>query len=192
MSAPKTEKRLAEEYLAAAARDGDRAALAELCRRFERRLLAHAWRLVGDADAARDVAQDALADIAAGLRRLDDAAAFPAFAFRIVTRRAADFVRRRRRERAGLAAFAAEKRFDGAAPDGAPAPEGPAIARAMATLSADQRAAIALFYLEDMSVAEIAAALDVPAGTVKSRLMAAREKLKLALGAEQESPHEQA
>jgi RNA polymerase sigma-70 factor (ECF subfamily) len=62
---------------------------------------------------------------------------------------------------------------------------------ALATLPAEQRAAIALFYLEDLSVAEIAAALGVPAGTVKTRLMAARDKLRVALGATMETENEQ-
>ena len=52
---------------------------------------------------------------------------------------------------------------------------------AIAALPADHRSAIALFYLEDMSVAEIAVALTMPAGTVKTRLMHARRKLRAAL-----------
>ena len=187
------EDRILDEFLAASAQAGDRAALSALARRFERRLLAHAFRLVGDAEAARDVAQEARLDIARGVRRLDDSAAFPAFAFRIVTRRAADWVRRARKTRAGVAAFAAEPAAPAA---GAESMEvmatRPALAAALAALPTEQRAAIALFYLEDLSVAEIAAALCVPAGTVKTRLMAAREKLKTALGAAKEKEHEQA
>ncbi len=48
-------------------------------------------------------------------------------------------------------------------------------------LPAEQRAAVALFHLEGLSVAEIAAALGVPAGTVKTRLLHARQKLRAAL-----------
>jgi RNA polymerase sigma-70 factor (ECF subfamily) len=44
-----------------------------------------------------------------------------------------------------------------------------------------QQAAIALYHLEEMSVAQVAVALDVPAGTVKTRLMHARLKLRAAL-----------
>jgi RNA polymerase sigma-70 factor (ECF subfamily) len=40
---------------------------------------------------------------------------------------------------------------------------------------------LALFYLEDLTVTEVAAALDVPVGTVKTRLMHARGKLKATL-----------
>ena len=55
------------------------------------------------------------------------------------------------------------------------------MARALAALPPDQRAAIALFHLEDLSIAETAIALNVPAGTVKTRLMHARRKLRAAL-----------
>jgi RNA polymerase sigma-70 factor (ECF subfamily) len=61
------------------------------------------------------------------------------------------------------------------------------LARAIASLPPDQRAAIALFYLEDLSVAEIAAAMDVPAGTVKTRLMHARARLRAALTGENDN-----
>jgi RNA polymerase sigma factor (sigma-70 family) len=56
--------------------------------------------------------------------------------------------------------------------------------RVLAKLSAEQRAAITMFYLKDMSVAEIAVSLDIPAGTVKTRLMSARAKMRAALQGE--------
>lgn len=52
---------------------------------------------------------------------------------------------------------------------------------AIATLPAPQRAALSLFYTEDLGVAEIAVALDVPPGTVKTRLMHARRKVRALL-----------
>lgn len=184
--------RILDAYLAAAARAGDRSAFEALARRWEPRLLRHAWRLLGDGELARDVAQSAWADIAAGLSRLDDSAAFAAFALRITTRRAADAIRRARRRRRGEAAFADEPRLpfsnEGEMESAA---DLHVVSRALAALPRDQQAAVALFYLEDMSVAEISLALDVPAGTVKTRLMAAREKLKAALGVEKETVREQ-
>ena len=60
-----------------------------------------------------------------------------------------------------------------------------AIDRAIAALPPDQQAAVALFYLEEMSVAEVAVALDVPAGTVKTRLMHARRSLRETLQGEE-------
>lgn len=186
-------ERALDQFLVAAAHVGDASAFDALARRWEGRLLRHAWRLVGEHERARDVAQEAWIDIARGLKRLDDAAAFPAFALRIVSRRAVDSIRRSARRRKGDAAFAAEPSDP---PDGAHAMERSAstasLTRALAMLPAEQRAAIALFYLEDLSVTQIAYALDVPAGTVKTRLMAAREKLRTALGVHREYDHEQA
>ena len=179
----RSQDRILDEYLAASARAGDRAALEELGRRWEKRLVRHAWRLTGDVEQARDVAQDAWVDIAKGVRRLDDCATFPAFAYRIVTRRAADWVRRAKRRRLAMATLAAESGSASAGNDAAEAlASAGAVNTALATLPAGQRAAIALFYLEDMSVAEVAVALGIPTGTVKTRLKAARDRLRTALG----------
>jgi RNA polymerase sigma factor (sigma-70 family) len=52
---------------------------------------------------------------------------------------------------------------------------------ALAALPEVQRATVGLFYLEDLSVAEVAVALNVPAGTVKTRLMHARRTLRAVL-----------
>ena len=52
---------------------------------------------------------------------------------------------------------------------------------AIATLPGTQRAALALFYIDELSVAEIAVATDVPPGTVKTRLMHARRKVRAIL-----------
>ena len=174
--------RIFDEYLAASARAGDRAAFAQLAGRWQPKLLAHAYRLTGEREIARDVVQDAWADIVKGLGRLDDARMFPAWAYRIVTRRAADMIRKRQRGRRLGEAIAAEPVNENA---GMACMEteadGRVLLAAMNQLPAEQRAAVALFYVEDFSVAEIAAALNIPAGTVKTRLMHARRKLRAAL-----------
>ena len=181
MATPDPRERLFDEYLAASARAGGRVALGQLAERIQPRLLGHARRLTGDAEAARDVVQEAWVEIVRGISRLDDATAFPAWAFRIVSRRCARWVRRKQRWRRLDAAYAAEP-VATATPDGGErASDAARMAHAMVSLPPDQRAAIALFYLEDLSVAEIAVALDVPSGTVKTRLMHARERLRRTL-----------
>jgi RNA polymerase sigma-70 factor (ECF subfamily) len=176
---------LFDAYLAAAARAGDRRALSQLAERWQPKFLGHAWRLTGEADLAADMAQEAWIEIMRGIARLDDAAAFPAWAMRIVTRRCAKAIRRRQRRRAGDAALAREPGTGVQAPDRAEARADLApLRRAMAGLPAAQRAALGLFYLEEMSVAEIAVALEVPPGTVKTRLMHARNKLRAELEGE--------
>jgi RNA polymerase sigma-70 factor (ECF subfamily) len=174
--------RIFDEYLAASARAGDRAAFAQLAERWQPKLLAHAFRLTGEHEIARDVVQEAWMDIVRGLSRLDDARAFPAWAYRIVTCRTADMIRARQRGRRLDEAFAAEPRDENAAAAKVEAgADGEPLRAAMSDLPAEQRAAVALFYIEDFSVAEIAAALNIPAGTVKTRLMHARRKLRAAL-----------
>lgn len=181
----RTTARLFDEYLAAAARAGDRGAFGRLAERWHPKLLAHAWRLMGEMEAARDVAQDAWVDIARGLVRLDDAALFPAWAYRVVSRRAADAIRKRSRSRRLGAAYAAEPpRQDEAARRIETAADAEPLASAIAGLPPEQRAAVALFYVEELSVAEIAVATSVPVGTVKTRLMHARAKLRAALKGE--------
>lgn len=171
-----------DAYLAASARVGDARAFALLYRRWNGRLTVHAWRLLGDREAARDAAQDGWAEIARSLPRLAEPGAFPAWAYRIVSRRCARSIGRSVRQRRIEAAIAAEPMAaSGAAAGGSDAER---LRRAIDALPAEQRAAIALYHLEDMSVAEVAVALAVPAGTVKTRLMHARRKLRAALEGE--------
>lgn len=131
-------------------------------------------------DQARDAAQTGWVEIVASLRRLTDERAFPAWAYRIVSRacarQVAGAIRRRQlsNDLAGEAMAETQR-----------APDGPDIqldaARVLELiqrLPPDHYSAIALFYLEEMSVAEVAVALDIPVGTVKTRLLHARRRLR--------------
>ena len=176
-------ERVLDAYLVASARVGDREALAMLARRWDGKLLAHAWRLLRDGEAAKDAVQEGWAEILPGLSRLRDEGAFAAWAYRIVSRRCARQVRRRQTERRLTEELATAPAEEGTAAESALDEE--VVRKAIAALPPEQQAAIALFYLEDMSVAEVAVALDVPAGTVKTRLMHARRKLRGALEGDQ-------
>jgi RNA polymerase sigma-70 factor (ECF subfamily) len=174
--------RLLDEYLLAAARAGDRSAFDALARRWQRKLLAHAWRLLGDAEAARDAVQEGWIEIARGLSRLRDERAFPAWAFRIVSRRCARSIASKVRSREVAEALTAQET---ATPPSESDRDHDRLRAAIRALPEEQRAAIALFHFEELSVAEVAVALDVPAGTVKTRLMHARRKLRAALGGDE-------
>lgn len=178
-------ERIYDEYLVATAVTGDRPALSRLVARWQPRLLRHAWRVLGDGERAKDMVQEAWVEILRGLVRLDDVGAFPAWAFRIVTRRCLREFRRK-----GWSPLECE---DVEANDLAAAPETGSgefaadvsiVMDAIARLPAVQRTALALFYIEELSVAEIAVATDVPPGTVKTRLMHARRKVRAILEGE--------
>jgi len=177
--------RIFDEYLVASARAGDASAFSRLAENWQKRLLAHAYRLTGDAELARDVVQDGWADIVRGLPGLKEPSVFPAWAYRIITRRAADAVRRIQRKRRTEAAYAgepvAENKSLGKMEMGA---DSSPLHQAIEKLPSKQRAVIALYYLEEFSITEISVALSVPAGTVKTRLMHARKKLRTKLEGE--------
>lgn len=172
----------AETYrLTAAAQAGSEVAFARLVRVWHPRLLAHAWRLLGDREAATDVAQAAWLEIAKGLTRLRDPQAFPAWAFRITSRRAAAHIRGLQSARRLTRELEQAHLAEATTPPAPHRDRDDALQAAIAALPPDQRAAVALHYSEGLSVAEIAVALDAPVGTIKTRLMHARLKLKTAL-----------
>ena len=171
--------RLLDEYLLVSARAGDRRAFEALARRWQKKLLAHAWRLLGDAEGARDAVQDGWIEIVRGLPRLRDERAFPAWAYRIVTRRCARAVGAAVRGREISAELDA---IEPEAPEVETGRDHQRLRAAIRALPEEQRAAVALFHFEELSIVEVAVALDVPAGTVKTRLMHARRKLRAALG----------
>lgn len=180
--ATRRKTRAYDAYLAAAARTGDRQALARLAARWQGRFLGHAYRLTGDAEMAADVAQEAWVEVMRALARLDDPQAFPAWALRIVSRRAAKAIGGAQRRRAVRDAAAQDAAvITTAANGGEAASDLTAVRAALARLPVEQRAAMGLFYLEDFSVAEIAVALGVAPGTVKTRLMHARRKVRAIL-----------
>jgi len=172
-------ERIFDEYLVTAAVTGDRPALARLVARWQPRLLRHAWRVTGDAERAKDMVQESWIEILRGLHRLNDVAAFPAWAYRIVTRRCQRVFRDVKRE--AVQSEVVEDDIALQIPEhqsGEFSVELSIVMNAIALLPADQRAALALFYLEGLGVAEMAVALDVPPGTVKTRLMHARRKVR--------------
>ena len=167
--------RVYDELLVLHVQAGDRAALDRLVRRWHPRLLRSARHfLSGDAEAARDVVQQSWIAIMRGLPALRDPARFPAWAFGILRRRAASAVRGEQRWRAQPAPPGCTSDIS----EGCGAETDLALRRAFAALPADQRVAATLFFVEGLTLAEIAAAADIPVGTAKTRIFTARRKLK--------------
>lgn len=160
-------------------RSGDDRALNEVITYWHPKLLRHAVRLVERTDVAADVMQDAWLGIVKGLPRLQDPAAFAGWAHRIVANKAADWVKKQQRTRTAQRASAQreeEPPSDANAAD--EVDEVDDIRTAIRRLPPEQRVVIAMFYLDELSIADIAARLGLPSGTVKSRLHAARHQLK--------------
>ncbi|WP_324262512.1 RNA polymerase sigma factor [Altererythrobacter sp. H2] len=153
---------------------GDRRAGSRLYARWHPRLLRTARRHTGSSELAASAVQDCWLAIWRGLPGLRDPGHFAPWAFGILRRRCADQVTALARERSRCSETGGQSAE--AAPD-----DRIAIIQAFATLSPVHRLAAHLFFVEGLSLAEIALVQEVPEGTVKSRLFHARRQLKAAL-----------
>jgi len=178
--ASEVEKRRAELELARRARRGDAAAFDELVRRFHRPVYRFCWRLLRSGD-AEDLAQDTFVRAFVHFERFDPERPVLPWLIAIARRLCLDLLRRRK------VMVSAETILVTGSP--APGPESEAsireqlsrLDRALAELAEGPRQAIILFHIEDMSYRDIAAALEVPMGTVMTWLHRGRAQLKRAL-----------
>ncbi|MBN2296552.1 MAG: sigma-70 family RNA polymerase sigma factor [Pirellulales bacterium] len=166
-----------DELLVLEAQGGDIDAFAALVDRWQPSLWRHAWRLIGDKDAAYDVVQEAWLAMVRGLGRLDDAARFRAWAYAIVSHKCRDWIRRQSRRR-GLR-NSLEEFLRGSHDEADRARQRcENLREALSCLSGADRAILSLRYDEQFTTPEIADILLVPEGTVKSRLHHARNRLR--------------
>jgi len=171
---PQTARDLFDEMLVVMAQRGDRLALERLYRRWNARLTRAARRYCGHDCTAQDMAQECWLAILKGLGSLRDPKRFRSYAFAVLHRRGADHLRNVMRERGSAADPGEESTMP-------PQSESAAIAQAFASLPPDQRLAAHLYFVEGLTLGEIAAVQSIPEGTAKSRLFHARRKLKAAL-----------
>jgi RNA polymerase sigma factor (sigma-70 family) len=169
-----------DQWLVLRCQGGDAKAFSEIFTRWHPRLQRHARRLLDTADEANDATQDAWLSITGGLGKLSDPALFRRWAYRIVTRRCADRIRKLQRIRKSEAPAA--KPGASAAPDPVTATieheEIDQLRAAIRSLPTERRLVLSLLYVDGLTVAEIASALEIPTGTVKSRLRLARQELR--------------
>jgi RNA polymerase sigma-70 factor, ECF subfamily len=134
-----------------------------------------AYLVVHDAAAAEDIAQEAFLSAVRAIHTFDRRRPFGPWLHRIVVNRAIDWARARslRREIGEDALEGAQARPD---PPGQMLSEG--IAAALAGLSPEHRAVVVLRYLLEYTPGEIASLLDLPRGTVNSRLRRALDSLE--------------
>ena len=137
--------------------------------------------IVGEAD-ARDVTQEALVDAWRGIDRLRDPARVRPWLHAIVANRGRKHLRSRR-SRPRLVPVVAWPE-DSVEDTSAGLADRDRLDRAFDALAPDQRIALALHYSLDLSVPQVAAALSVPEGTVKSRIHGGMERLRAVLSAE--------
>lgn len=186
---------LPDADVVALAQRGQEAAFRELIRRYERPVYSLIHRMVRDAAAAEDLAQDAFIKVLNHLDKYRSAFKFSSWLFKIANNVAIDHLRRRHPDlrsidgspdattAEAIEATSIELADGGESPlDALTARElGAAIEAAIGQLRPEYRQCILLRHVEGRSYEEIAATLDLPLGTVKTHIHRARHQLREAL-----------
>jgi RNA polymerase sigma-70 factor, ECF subfamily len=152
---------------------GDERAFEQLFRQFEGEVYGWILRIVRDRSGAEDVLVEAFWRAFRGRAQFDPARSFGAWMRRIATNAALDHLRALKRTRGWQSTVDAL-----AAPAGSDRDTNEAIALAFRRLPADLQIVAALALLEEQPYADIADALGVPEGTVKSRVFRATRMLR--------------
>jgi RNA polymerase sigma-70 factor (ECF subfamily) len=165
------------------AQAGDRQAFERLAVNASDRLHGVAFNILRDRHLAEDATQQALLMIWSDLPQLRDPSRFEAWSYRLLVRAYYAEARRHRRWLSRLASWPEREPT-------APSAEIDAVAerdqfdQAFRRLSVDHRVVIVLHHYLGLTVDDVAQALDIPAGTARSRLDRAMRKLRLALTAD--------
>lgn len=173
-----------EMELVARARGGDVAAFTALVRRYENRVYNLAFRMLGDADDAADVAQETFLAAYEGLGRFRAESALYTWLYRIAVNKALSRRRAKSSRREFVPAddpsplLTAASRFQ--TPDEVAEEKERAVIvqDAISRLPGDLRAVVILKDIEGLEYEEIAGVLELALGTVKSRLHRARLSLR--------------
>ncbi len=187
----------ADNILIEKAQRGDRGALNELIRKHQDRAYQYAFRLTRNPDVAADVVADAFVRINNALKNFKGNAAFTTWLYRIITN---CYLDQRKREK-GKGNLSLDSGFQQDDEDVTREIEDPGrtpdelvernqrealLHKALAQLPEFQKSMIVMYHAEQLSYEEIAESLDLPIGTVKSRLNRARISLREILAQDEE------
>lgn len=182
---------LDDAQLVTRAQKGDRAAFGALVERYQERVLNLCYRRLNDRDLALDASQEAFLKAYRALPRFRAESRFYTWLFRIAINEATTIYRSRARRRAGsldaetgegerIPEPAAGEGFDPEA-DALQGDERAVLMRAISELDDEQSQVVILRDVEQLSYQEVADVLEIPLGSVKSRLHRARTALKTLL-----------
>jgi RNA polymerase sigma factor (sigma-70 family) len=168
-----------DEWIVVRCQLGERSAFDELIERWNEPLWKYVRRVTNDDTSAPDILQDVWVRVLRGIHRIREGAKLRAWLFGIAHRTLMDHWRRKyaiptvsELDAGDLAeddpATELEEDFD-------------RMERELAQLPVTEREVLTLFYLRELSLAEVAEVTHVPVGTVKSRLFRARQQLRAAL-----------
>jgi len=180
----KSRDQIYDELLVVKCQAGDRDAFEELVVRWQKRLWHYAFRATGSEPASWDIVQETWIGIIKSIRKLEDSAVFPKWAFKILNNKCTDWLRKRQRQSSlnGKLVELDQSEF-GQKQNSSEKVE--SLWAAVEKLSPDRKALLTLRYHEDFDINQIAEILNVPEGTVKSRLHRTLNELRQIMGRNQ-------
>jgi RNA polymerase sigma-70 factor (ECF subfamily) len=171
-------QQLEERLTVLRAQQGDREAFRNLVDLYDRRLLYFVRRILGETDEALDVLQVVWLVVHRSLWKLQSAAAFRVWLYRIAHDQAVTELRKKTKRPIQFEDIAPSQTLDPTFQDGATFENAELVHAALLGLSVDHRRVLTLRFLEDMSIEEIAEVVGCSPGTVKSRLHYAKLALR--------------
>ena len=169
-----------DELLVIKCQQGEKAAFDELVGRWQKRFWYYAMRLTNSEAAAWDIVQETWYAVIKGIRKLEDPAVFPRWAFRILNNKCSDCLRKRQLQ-SRLHDKLAEQTENESQKRQTSNDKLDSLYKAIEKLSPDRRALLMLRYNEGFDVGQIAQITETPVGTVKSRIHRALEQLRQAV-----------
>lgn len=172
-----------EILLISRARGGDREAFGALVEQYRDNVYRLAYRMCGNAYDADEAAQEAFVAAWRALPNFRGDAKFSTWLYRLTTNVAIDVMRREKRHQTVGDGEMVDLADDADSPQETVerTEQQEAVQKALATLSEEYREVLLLRYMEELDYAEIAEVLQLPSGTVKSRINRAKAALKTAL-----------
>ncbi len=167
-----------DEWLVLKCQSGDSRAFSMLVEKWHGKVLSQAYYQMKDRDGAQDVVQEVWTSVLKSIHNLKDPQKFSSWLYRIVYLKSVDWVRQKKKDRDKLEnQWEIKQQFE----DTTVEEEEFKIAMILNSLQEmkqSERMIIRLFYLEGQHIRAISEIMDIPVGTVKSKLFYAREHLK--------------
>ena len=164
-----------EDLLVLAAQSGNQKAFNLIVKRYHQPLLRFAFKISGDEQIAQDAVQEAWIKTTSGIRKLRDPRILKSWLYRLVRWRTTDLIRKTVRLNQSTEEFDESQHMDVVE---STIDESEELNAAINRLPSLEKQMIHLFYLDELKVTEIASVLEIPSGTIKSRLNRARKLLK--------------
>lgn len=171
---------LDEESLVVASSEGDEHAYGKLVRIYQSRLYNFVRSMVRNDELAEDITQESFVKAYFSLKKLQNPASFKSWLFRIANNNTLDYLRKKRLPQVDVDEHIRESYVDDSTPEQKVIADSRTrhIQEALLKLKEDQRSILVMCDLQGLSYQEIAEVLDIPFGTVQSRIFYARKKLK--------------